>query len=531
MRISGVRGGSRGELVILRCEEVAKLMKEAIPKLVGIETEYGVTLRGEETNGRYGRNFRAADLVLSHCGHGQGGYTGREFLPNGARLYCDHTHVEYSTPETRSARTLVAAVKAGDLIVIRGAQQANSSLGDGRRVVVLANNSDGQGHSYAGHLNFLVSRQAFDEWFQRRPHVFYMYWIPHVITAQIYTGAGKIGAENGASPVLFQLSQRADFIETAAIELQTTHHRPLVNARDEALADPMRFARLHVIAFDTNMMEWALWLKIGTSQLVLAMIEADFIKRSLALEDPVHSMREISRDLTLRRKLAMEDGTRMTALDIQEELLLQASRFVARGYAEDLVPEAKAILEAWTETLVLLRNRRHQLVGRIDWLTKLWLMRLHRQKHGVEWSDPSMRVIDLQYHNLDPEEGLYHSLVKGGLVERVVTDEEVERLVEEAPSDSRAYFRGLCLKRFPKRIVRADWDGLELCSDGVQRWWRTAWLSLPDPLRPLPESINEAGSVDADELLAVALEEDAKLKMRTRCNQSLYHSGYQYGGN
>ncbi|MEM4723748.1 MAG: proteasome accessory factor PafA2 family protein [Candidatus Hadarchaeum sp.] len=502
-------------------------MKKAVPKLVGIETEYGVG-GGDDTNGRYGRNLRAAELVLSYSGDSHLGFR-REFLPNGARLYCDHTHVEYSTPETRCARTLVAAVKAGDLIVSRGAQLANSRLGDGRRVVVLANNSDGQGHSYAGHLNFLVSRDAFDDWFNRRPHVFYMYWIPHLVTAQLYTGAGKIGAENGASPVLFQLSQRADFMETAAIELQTTHHRPLVNARDEALADPRRFARLHVIAFDTNMVEYALWLKIGTAQLVLAMMEAGFIRRSLALEDPVQSMREISRDLTLRRKLAMEDGTRMTALDIQEELLLQASRFVARGFAEDLVPEAKAILEAWTETLVMLRNKRQQLIGRVDWITKLWLMRLHRQRHGVEWSDPSMRAIDLQYHNLDPEEGIYHSLVKGGLVVRVVTDREIERLVEEAPSDSRAYFRGLCLKKFPGRIVRLNWDGLELCSNGVQRWWRTAWLSLPDPLRPLPESVKDVGSIDVDELLAVAMEEDAKLRRR-KDMQWTYHNAYEYDG-
>ncbi len=507
---------------------------KAIPKLSGIETEYGVALCGNGSNGWHGTTWRPADLVLSACTASlrEEGLIVREFLPNGARLYCDHPHVECSTPETRSARTLVAAVKAGDAIVGRAAQRATLSLPAGQRIVVVANNSDGLGHSYAGHVNFLLSREAFDDWFQRRPHVFYMYWIPHLVTAQVYAGAGKIGAENGADPVLFQISQRADFMESAAIEIQTTHHRPLVNSRDEPLADAKRFARFHVIGFDTNMMEWALWLKIGTSQLVLAMMETGFIRRSLALHDPVRSMKDISRDLTLCKKVAMEDGTRMTALDIQEQLLLEASRFVTRGLADDVVPDAKAILEGWTETLVMLRNKRQQLVGRIDWLTKLWLMRIHRRKPGLECSDPSMRAIDLQYANLHAEEGLYSTLLRGAIVARVVTDADIQYLVHNAPSDPRAHFRSQCLKRFPKRIVRVDWDGVELTGEGLQRWWRTAWLPLPDPLEPSPEGLKKGiGAIDIEELLAEASREGLKAEGQSTYQCSRYTTYDYYGGN
>jgi len=504
----------------------------ALPKLVGIETEYGVTLQNAGSDGRYWSHWRAGDLVLSHCDVSfRKGGGASEFLRNGARLYLDHTHVEYSTPETRSARTLVAAVKAGDAIVRNAAKEANLSLPNGERVVLIANNSDGHGNSYACHVNFLVSREAFGEWFQRRPHVFYMYWVPHLVTSQLYTGAGKVGSENGGRPVLFQLSQRADFFETAAVELQTTHHRPLINARDEPLADGSRFARFHVIGFDTNMMEWALWLKIGTSQLVLAMVETGFMKRNLALADPVRSMQEISRDLTLRRKLAMEDGTRMTALDVQEELLLQASRFVARGLAKELVPEADEILAAWTDTLVMLRNKRRQLVGRIDWVTKLWLMRLHREKYDLEWSHPSMKVIDLQYANLDPEEGLYYTLLKAGMVHRVVADQDIERLMEEGPRDSRAHFRSQCLRRFSHHIARVDWDGFELASSGLRRWWRAAWVPLDDPLTPKPEWLDQdIASIDVEELLAIVSERNLDRRKPVEWSSQEYY-GYHYGGN
>jgi len=279
------------------------------------------------------------------------------------------------------------------------------------------------------------------------------------------------------------------------------------------------------------MMEWALWLKIGTSQLVLAMVETGFMKRNLALADPVRSMQEISRDLTLRRKLAMEDGTRMTALDIQEELLLQASRFVARGLAKELVPEADEILAAWTDTLVMLRNKRRQLVGRIDWVTKLWLMRLHREKYDLEWSHPSMKVIDLQYANLDPEEGLYYTLLKAGMVHRVVADQDIERLMEEGPRDSRAHFRSQCLRRFSHHIARVDWDGFELASSGLRRWWRAAWVPLDDPLTPKPEWLDQdIASIDVEELLAIVSERNLDRRKPVEWSSQEYY-GYHYGGN
>ncbi|MFQ6105201.1 MAG: proteasome accessory factor PafA2 family protein, partial [Candidatus Glassbacteria bacterium] len=337
----------------------------------------------------------------------------------------------------------------------------------------------------------LLSRDAFDPLFEKRPQAFYMYWVPHLVSAQVYTGAGKVGSENCSQAARFQISQRADFIETAAIGEQTTICRPLINSRDEALADRNRFARLHIITFDTNMAEYALWLKVGTAQLVLGMLEANYSSKNLALRDPVSSIKEISRDPTLKKMVSLEDGRRLSALDIQEQILLMASRFVEEGHGEEVVPEAADIVEAWTDTLMKLRNNTSELFGCVDWITKLSLLSLYSRKKGLAWDHASLKELDHQYHNIDPETGLYLAgPPNGDLVRRVVSDDDIRFMEDHAPENTRAYFRAQCLNRFADQIIGVDWDTVRFSrNDG---YWRpmTASLCLDDPLGFTKEEID-----------------------------------------
>jgi len=508
------------------------------PKMVGIETEYGVLIhtrsysdpasssgagfispggahlgqgqagsegiyppRGQTGHqafyglggGWYATRDVLGELRVLGC---QGEYGGDDyFLPNGSRVYNDHSHVEYSTAETLSARRLVALVKAGEALLNQARKAARDKLSSDRDILIIANNSDGKGNSYASHLNILLSRRAFDEFFRRRPHVFYMYLVPHLVTSIIYTGAGKVGSENGLPEVGYQISQRADFIETAAISLQTTYQRPLINSRDEPLADPTRFARMHLITFDTNMQEIALFLKVGTTQLVLAMIEAGFLSRlpgqglpplrvgELTLRDPVKSMQMISRDLTLKRRLELEGGRSFTALEIQEALLEAAERFVETGECVEIVPDAERILKEWRSVLNGLRKHPNKLYDRIDWIAKLLPLSLQRRKLQCGWEHPSLRMLDIQYANIDPEQGLYFTLfLKHRLTKRVTTNKTIRFYMENAPEDSRAFLRGECIRRFSDRITEVDWQTLRFQKSGGF-WPRYIRLRLDDPLR------------------------------------------------
>jgi hypothetical protein len=460
------------------------MIEKVLPKVVGVETEYAVVMTdNERLPVTRNRSARATQLMLRHCREFPAPYGWeKDFLINGARLYQDHTHIEYSTPEALSALTAVAAVKAGDVIVNRARLEANAFLGDRSRIHVFANNSDGWGNSYAGHVNILLSRDCFSRLFDRRPHSLYLYWVPHLVSSQIYTGAGKLGRENsGSREISYQISQRADFIETAVIGEQTTYHRPLLNARDEALADPLRFARLHIITFDTNMAEQALFLKIGTSQLVLAMLEAEFGLPVLTIKEPVTSMKRISLDPTLKERVVLEDGRELTALEIQEEILGAASRFVSQGRSGGIVPGAERIVELWACTLDALRNSPGELFGRVDWITKLELLSHSRRTRGsLDWM--SLKVVDHQYHNIDPAQGLSYTAIRGEDTDHVISEGDVLRLTEHAPEDTRAYFRSECLRRFGNHLHRAEWEKLEFHKeDGC---WRPMYarLNLDDPL-------------------------------------------------
>ncbi|HUO48090.1 MAG TPA: proteasome accessory factor PafA2 family protein, partial [Acidimicrobiales bacterium] len=341
------------------------------------------------------------------------------------------------------------------------------------------------------HENYLMDRSLP---FARLAHMI----TPHFVTRQIFTGAGKVGSEaSSARDVTFQLSQRADFFEEE-VGLETTLKRPIVNTRDEPHADPQRYRRFHVIVGDANLCEVATFLKVGTTALVLALIEDDvFGGLDLALANPVRAIRQISYDLSLSTPVDMADGRSATALEIQWEL-----HGLARKYAEDrglacLGDEAVGamVLRRWEEVLHGLETDPSTLSRQVDWAAKLQLLEAYRDRHGLEWGDNRLAAVDLQYHDLRPERSLFARLD----TERLVDEAAVSTAVGEPPRRTRAYFRGQCLRRWASSVASANWDSIvfDLGTDPLRR------VPMMDPLRGTADHTEEllAGSSTPAELL------------------------------
>jgi proteasome accessory factor A len=387
-------------------------------------------------------------------------------LTNGARYYVDHAHPELSTPECADPRSIVVYDKAAELILQRSMRAAISVLPEGQEIVVYKNNSDGKGNSYGCHENYLMDRQV--PFGRIVAHV-----MPHFISRQVYTGAGKVGTEVAgltSEDIPFQLTQRADFFEEE-VGLETTLKRPIVNTRDEPHADAQRYRRLHVIVGDANLAEVATFLKVGTTALVLSMIEDEFLPRDLTLAAPVAALRKVSYDVSLRQPLDLADGTTMTAIEMQWEYLDRAKKYAEEeGLACVGAPEIGAeVLRRWEQVLIGLESDPDSVAGQVDWVAKRRLVAGYRDKHGLRWDDARLAAMDLQYHDLRPERSLASRL---GL-ERITTDAEVATAVTEPPHDTRAYFRGKCLQRWASQIVAANWDSMVFDIGG-------------DPLRRVP---------------------------------------------
>ncbi|HZN12850.1 MAG TPA: depupylase/deamidase Dop [Acidimicrobiales bacterium] len=484
----------------------------AITKVCGIETEYGILLRGSGES-----NPIAASSVLINAyvqelqqgadagaeridwdfedespGNDARGFAREGAMPpevethlvntvltNGARYYVDHAHPEFSTPECADARELVRFDKAGELILARSMAAAARTLPTGQGIVVYKNNSDGKGNSYGCHENYTMDRAVPFGRIVR--HV-----MPHFVTRQIYCGAGKVGCETTAPndrDVTFQLSQRADFFEEE-VGLETTLKRPIVNTRDEPHADAQKYRRLHVIVGDANMSEVSTFLKVGTTSIVLAMIEDDwFGERELTLAAPVQAIRRVSHDLSLAEPLSMADGSTMTAIEIQWELL-----DLARKYAEDRGLECvnaavgADILERWEAVLTGLETDPTSLAGQVDWIAKHRMINGYRERHDLAWTDPRLAAMDLQYHDVRPEK----SLAARVSLERLTTDESVAEAVTEPPRDTRAYFRGKCLQKWARWVAAANWDSLvfDLGSDPLRR------VPMMEPLKGTAEFVD-----------------------------------------
>ncbi|TMK98821.1 MAG: proteasome accessory factor PafA2 [Actinobacteria bacterium] len=372
-------------------------------------------------------------------------------LPNGARYYVDHAHPEYSTPECASPRGLVIHDKAGERILERSLEAVRGLLPPGQRLAIYKNNTDGKGNSYGCHENYLVDRRTP---FSRIVHDL----TPFLVTRQIFTGAGKVGSESPRDEgrhVHYQLSQRTDFFE-AEVGLETTLKRPIINTRDEPHADPEKYRRLHVIVGDANMCEVATFLKVGTTALILKLVEDEFLPE-LSLEAPVPALHEVSWDVSCRRTVRLRDGRRIRALELQWEYLDLAKKFV-----KEVEPSAEngEVLQWWEMILSGIEDDPLSLHRELDWVAKYRMLEAYRARDNLDWRSPKLAMIDLQYHDVRRERGLYYRLVDGGNVERLVADAEVDRAIAEPPEDTRAYFRGRCIQRYPQSIAAASWDSL-----------------------------------------------------------------------
>ena len=380
-------------------------------------------------------------------------------LGNGARLYNDHTHPEYSTAECLTLADLVAQDRAGECI-LRHCGRVRSAR-RGRGVVRLyKNNTDFEGHSYGCHENYLLPRSIpFDGVIAAL--------LPFLVTRQIYAGAGKVGVEADpqADPGLYQIAQRSDFFEVIA-SVDTMTRRPLVNTRDEPHADAARYRRLHIIVGDANLCEWATALKVGALRLVLELLEAGHAPR-LVLADPVGAVKSISRDPRRRWEVELEDRRRTTAIEVQRAYLERA-----RGLAAGRDPETDWVLGEWTAALEALGGDPERLIGRCDWVTKKWLLDAFAEAEGLDWGDPGHRgwlqSQDLEYHNVDPEEGLFLLLERseGGGVFRLSDAAGVERALLEPPERTRARFRGRAVEKFGAAVRSLNWDSIEFQVDG-----------------------------------------------------------------
>ncbi len=473
----------------------------AIPKVCGIETEYGIqAVNLPESNPiaassilvnayvaqaqkKVGWDFEDESPGRDARGFAREGAMPPEIetnlanavLTNGARFYVDHAHPELSTPECATARELVLWDKAGERILALAMAAASRVLGPDQEIVVYKNNSDGKGNSYGCHENYLMDRSVpFSRIVQQVT--------PHFVTRQIYTGAGKVGAETigpqGArGPVTFQISQRADFFEEP-VGLETTLKRPIVNTRDEPHADPRRYRRLHVIVGDANLAEVATFLKVGTTALVLSMVEDDFFAKSdLSIALPVRAIHQVSRDLSLEEPIEMADGGTMTAVDVQWEMLALARKY-AQSRGMDCVGGADAgeeLLERWEAVLEGLEGDREDLARSLDWVAKYRVIDAYRERHGLDWADRKLAALDLTYHDVRPARSLFSRLD----MERLTTDDEVALAVTEPPGSTRAYFRGRCLQRWASSVAAANWDSLvfDLGSDPLRR------IPMMDPLK------------------------------------------------
>jgi proteasome accessory factor A len=397
-------------------------------------------------------------------------------LINGARYYVDHAHPEYSSPEVTNARDLVIHERAGERVIEISRREANNLLPEGAQMLIYKNNSDRKGNSYGCHENYLMDRRTP---FKKVVEPL----LPFFATRQIWCGAGKVGSESRNHPCDYQLSQRADFFETE-VALDTMVKRPIVNTRDEPHADREKYRRLHVIVGDSNMSEFTIYLRNGVTALILSMIEDGAISKDLTLRDPVRSIREVSHDLSLRNELTMDDGSARTALQIQEGFLEMALAYTS---SRSLDPVQKDVLQKWQDVIEALGRDPMELDGKIDWVIKKRLIERYMSRKSLDWSDPQVQMLDLQYHDSRPDKGLYYLLERQGKVERIVSDEEIQHAVYNPPRDTRAFFRGECLRRYPSEVFGVNWDSISfgLEDESIKR------IMMAEPLKGTSEFVEE----------------------------------------
>jgi proteasome accessory factor PafA2 len=407
-------------------------------------------------------------------------------LTNGARLYVDHAHPEYSAPEVTDPLDAVIWDKAGERVMEAAARFASSVPG-ATALQLYKNNIDGKGASYGTHENYLLRRDT--------PFESVVTGLtPFFVTRQVFCGSGRVGLGQRGDEPGFQLSQRADYIEVE-VGLETTLKRGIINTRDEPHADPEKYRRLHVIIGDANLAETSTYLKVGTSSLVLDLIEAGVDLSDLELAYPVSAVQQVSRDVNLDRKLELADGRALTAIEIQR---LYAERVGAMLAGSD---DARAldVHRRWVEVLDVLADDPMRLADTLDWPAKLRLLEGMRTRENLGWGASKLALVDLQYSDVRLDKGLYNRLVARGSMKRLVTEQQVLDAVTTPPESTRAYFRGECMRRFGTEIAAASWDSV-IFDVGGESLVRIPTL---EPLRGTRAHVQELldGSASARELV------------------------------
>jgi proteasome accessory factor A len=427
-------------------------------RIYGLENEYGVTctLRGQR---RLSPDEVARYLFRRVVSWGR---SSNVFLANGARLYLDvGSHPEYATPECDSLHDLVAHDKAGEWILeqlVQSAEQRLAEEGIRGDIYLFRNNTDSAGNSYGCHENYLTSRH--DDLTHYTEVL-----IPFLVSRQIYAGAGKIlQTARGAQ---FSISQRAEHI-WEGVSSATTRSRPIINTRDEPHADSDRYRRLHVIVGDSNMSEYATFLKVGPYSLILRMLEdPSVVLRDMTLENPIRAIREISHDMTCTRKVRLANGREVSALEIQSEYLNRALRYAE---SHELQPQEKQALGMWEHVMAGLERDPLSLDREIDWVMKHNLIDAYRSRHDLPMEHPRVALLDLQYHDISRERSVFYKLQRADRAERVVTDADIAEATDTPPQTTRARLRGEFIRRAKerKRDYTVDWVHLKL-NDQAQR--------------------------------------------------------------
>jgi len=401
-------------------------------------------------------------------------------LANGARLYVDHAHPEYSGPEVTTARAALAYDLAGDAAVVAAARAASARLGV--EIRIYKNNTDSQGSSYGCHENHLLPRSL--PWSRIRAAL-----PTFLVSRAVITGAGRLGIGQFGETVGYQLTQRADFFETLE-GIQTTRRRPILNTRDEPHAPPARYRRLHVITGDANRLPFTTWLKAGTLAAFLSCLEGGTLP-DLELADPVRAFATVSHDLSLREPLQLVDGRWLSALDLQEAFAEAAAADVGRR------PEAHeaAVVTAWTRALADLRSDPALCADRLEWVARHRLLTAYAERHHLAWDHPRLAQLDLAWARLDSP-GPFDAMERAGRFLPVVAAEEVARAGAEPPSDTRAWLRGTLVRLVPERVVAASWDWMAVRdTDG-----RVHRLDLAEPAGNAAAALGrlvDAAAVDA----------------------------------
>jgi len=370
-------------------------------------------------------------------------------LTNGARLYVDHAHPEYSTPEVTNPYDLVLWDKVGERVMADAARRAATVPTVGT-IHLYKHNTDSKGASFGAHENYLMRRQTpFSD--------IVTHLTPFFVSRQVVCGAGRVSMGQDGSQTGYQISQRADFFEVE-VGLETTLKRPIINTRDEPHSDADKYRRLHVIIGDANLSEISTYLKVGTTALVLSMIEAKALAADLAIADPVAELKAVSHDPSLTHLIRLRDGSRLTALDLQWAYLERARSFMdTSGGPDEMTAD---VLDRWESVLDRLGRDPMLCADELDWVAKLRLLEGYREREALGWASPKLHLVDLQYADVRPQKGLYHRLVARGSMQRLLSEEEIVRATTEPPDDTRAYFRGRCLAKYAAEVVAASWDSV-----------------------------------------------------------------------